>query len=316
MRVATRAAGLDDAAATRAATIVTDTPSPAEWRRFLSGALAFLGAMLLLAGVICFVAYNWSRIGRFGKFGLLELTIVAATMAAWKKLPGLSGQIALFSASVLVGPLLAMYGQTYQTGADPYGLFLTWALLVVPWAIAARFGANWVLVLLLVDVALGLYFAQILAPRTTEQALVFPLLVATLHTLAALLWEAQLRRAPPLIPERWALRVIAALGFVALFVPAAYFVLEDSDAGLPGGMALLGLTIAVVGCIRYYSRARSDRFMWTLAGVAAMGMITVIAARTVFGVLELGELGLFVMAAFVVWQITYGVKLFRRSRAS
>ena len=172
------------------------------------------------------------------------------------------------------------------------------------------------LVLLLLDVALGLYFAQILAPRTTDQALVFPLLVAMLHALAALLWEMQLRRTPPVIAENWALRVIAALGFLALFVPAAYFVLEDSDAGLPGGMALLGLSAAVVGSMRYYSRGRPDRFMWTLAGVAAMGMVTVIVARTVFDLLDLGELGLFVMAAFVVWQITYGVKLFRRSRAS
>jgi hypothetical protein len=56
--------------------------------------------------------------------------------------------------------------------------------------------------------------------------------------------------------------------------------------------------------------------MWTLAGVAAMGTITVIAARLVFDLLDLEELGLFVMAAFVVWQITYGVRLFRRSRAS
>lgn len=314
--VATHAAGLDDAAAKRAIEITTGTPPPAEWRRFLSSALAFLGAMLLLAGVICFVAYNWSRIGRFGKFGILELAIVAATLVAWRKLPGLSGQIALFSASVLVGPLFAIYGQTYQTGADPYGLFLTWALLIVPWAFAARFGANWVLMLLLLDVALGLYFAQILAPRTTDQALVYPLLVAALHALAALLWEVQLRRSVPLIPEHWALRVIATLGFVALFIPAAYFVVADRDAGLPGGVALVSMTAAVVGCMRYYSRARSDRFLWTLAGVAGMGMITVLAARVVFDLLDLEALGLIVMAAFVVWQITYGVKLFRRSRAS
>lgn len=315
MRVAARAAGLDEAATTRAIEIATGTPPPAEWRRYLAGALAFLGATLLLAGVICFVAYNWSRMGRFGKFALMELAMIATTLLAWRKLPALSGQIALFSASVLVGPLFALYGQTYQTGADPYGLFLTWALLILPWATVARFGANWVLVLLLLDVALGLYFAQILAPRTMDQALVYPLLVATLHAVASILWEMQLRRTAPLIAEHWALRVIAVLGFVALFFPAAWFVLEDRDAGLPGGVALLGLAAAVAGCIRYYSRARTDRFMWTLAGVAAMGMITVIAARVVFGLLDLEELGLFVMAAFVVWQITYGVKLFRRSRA-
>lgn len=316
MRLTTHAAGLSETATKRALEIATVTPAPAEWRRFLSGALAFLGALLLLAAVICFVAYNWSRIGRFGKFALLELAIAAAVLVAWRKLPRLSGQIALFSASVLVGPLLALYGQSYQTGADPYGLFLAWALLILPWAIVARFGANWVMLVLLVDVALGLYFAQVLAPRTTQQALVYPLLVATIHGLTALAWELQLRRTPPSIPEPWALRVIALIGFAALFFPAAYFVLEDSDAGLPGFAGVTALVVAVVGCLRYYSRARTDRFLWTIAGVAGMGLLSVLAARFVFDVLDLGELGLIVMAAVVVWQITYGVQLFRRSRAS
>lgn len=316
MRVAARGAGLSEPATTRAVEIAMLTPTPSEWRRFLSDALAFLGAMLLLAGVICFVAYNWARIGRFGKFALLELAIAGAAVVAWKKLPRLSGQIAMVSASVLVGPLLAIYGQTYQTGADPYGLFLAWALLILPWAVVARFGANWVLMLLLLDIALGLYVAQVLAPRTTDQALVYPLLVAALHALAGLLWEAQMRRTPPAIPEPWAQRTIAAIGFAALFFPAAYFVLEDGDAGLPGAVALIALVAAVLGCLKYYGRTRTDRFMWTLAGVAGMGLVTVLAARVVFGVLDLDELGLFVMAGFVVWQITYGVKLFRRSRAS
>ena len=42
-------------------------------------------------------------------------------------------------AAVAVGALLAVFGQTYQTGADPFELFLTWALLIVPWTLAARF---------------------------------------------------------------------------------------------------------------------------------------------------------------------------------
>lgn len=316
VRVAARAAGLPDVAVHRGVRIATLTPPFDEWRRYLSATLAFLGTMLLLAGAIMVVASNWARIGRFGRFGLLEIAIVAAVLLAWKKLPRLSGQISLFAASVLVGPLLAMYGQTYQTGADPYGLFLVWALLIIPWAIIARFGANWVLVLLLLDVALALYFAQILAPRRTAQALVYPLLVALVHALAMLLWELQMRRARPLIPENWALRVIAVVGFAALFVPSAYFVLEDRGAGLPGLVALVALAGAVFGCHRYYDGARRDRFMWTLAGAAAMGMLTVVVARVVFDFLDLDELGLIVMAGFVVWQITYGVKRYRRSRAA
>jgi uncharacterized membrane protein len=314
--MAARGARLDAGATARAEEIVTRTPAAGEWRRFLASALALFGTMLLVAGVVMFVAYNWSRIGRHGKFALVGLAIIGTTVLASRRLPGLSGQIALFAASLLVGPLFALLGQTYQTGADPYGLFLAWAVLILPWAVAARFGAIWLLAVLLLDVALGLYFAQILAPRTTAQGLVYPLLVALLHAVATLLWELQLTRERPLIPEGWVARAIATLGFIALFVPAAYFVLRDADAGLPGAMALLGFAAAAVGALRYYARGRVDRFLWTVAGVAVMAMVTVMAGRVVFDVLDLDEFGLFVMAGFVVWQITYGVKLFRKSRAN
>ena len=42
------------------------------------------------------------------------------------------------SHSSATGALLALFGQTYQTGADVYELFLTWALLGLPLVIAAQ----------------------------------------------------------------------------------------------------------------------------------------------------------------------------------
>src|SRR5690606_8361253 len=41
-------------------------------------------------------------------------------------------------ACVLLGALLALVGQTYQTGADPWQLFALWALLMLPWVAAGR----------------------------------------------------------------------------------------------------------------------------------------------------------------------------------
>src|SRR5688572_3617632 len=106
IRRAATAAVLSDQARRRAIELAVRTPDAPAWRRFLSRALALLGASSILAGVVCFVAYNWDRIGRFGKFALIELAIVAATVFAWRRLPKTSGQVALFSAAVLVGPLL------------------------------------------------------------------------------------------------------------------------------------------------------------------------------------------------------------------
>ena len=50
-------------------------------------------------------------------------------------LDAVAGRISLFATAFLSGILLAVFGQVYQTGADPYGLFLAWALLILPWAV-------------------------------------------------------------------------------------------------------------------------------------------------------------------------------------
>ena len=316
VRVATTAAELGDAATARGVQLAVATPASHEWRGFLATTLALFGGALVLAGVVCFVAFNWSRIGRYGKFALVELAIVAAVVIAWKKLPKLSGQMALFGAAVLVGPLLAVYGQTYQTGADPYGLFLVWAALVVPWALLAHFAATWVLILLLLDTTLMLFYTQVWTPRSTSHALLVPISIGVLHLIALLVWEWQLRRDRPFLREEWAARAVATGGFAALFIPWVAFVIGGSDAGVSGIIGALTYALLVVAALRYYRDRRNDRFMLALAGVAAMAGITVIGARVVFKWLQLGTFGAIVMAIFIIWQIGFGLKLYRETRAS
>lgn len=316
MRVATTAAGLDQRTIARGVELATGTPARSEWRAFLATSLAMLGGGLVLAGVVCFVAFNWTRIGPYGKFALLELAIVAAVLIAWKKRPALTGQMALFAAAVLVGPLLAIYGQTYQTGADPYGLFLVWAGLITPWAILGRFAATWVLVILLLDTSIVLFYAQVWTPVRTSHALLVPLSIATLHTTALLAWEWQLRRAEPFVREEWAMRAVAASGLAALFIPWVAFVIGGGDAGLVGVIGAAMFAFMVLALLRYYVYARHDRFMIALAGLGAMAGITIVAARVVFKWLDMGTFGAIVMAIFVLWQISFGLKLYREMHAS
>ena len=310
IRIAARAAGLAEDAVERAVDIVVRTPDAHEWRRFLSRALALLGTCLVLAGVTCFVAYNWSRIGRFGKFALIEIAIVGATLLAWRKLPRLSGQVALFAAAVLVGPLLALYGQTYQTGADPYGLFLTWSLLILPWTVIARFSALWLLVILLLDVAAFLFGSQVLDDDLDQLWMLLG--AAALHWIAVAVWEWQARRPKPWLGESWAVRAVVAPGFLALLIPASVLVVDQRDAGAPGYVALVGLAAAIVTTFRYYRTTRRDSFMVTTAAVAGMVWVTVLLGRLVLDVMDLDELGLLVMAAIIVAEIALGIKWYRK----
>jgi uncharacterized membrane protein len=133
-------------------------PSRAEGLRFLGTCAALAGVLSLAAGLVFFVAANWSRIAGFGRFALVELVLLACGVFAFlKPPPDFAGRGAIFLTFIATGALLALFGQTYQTGADIYELFLTWSLLGLPLAVAAQWSvasAAWVLVL---NVALLLF---------------------------------------------------------------------------------------------------------------------------------------------------------------
>jgi uncharacterized membrane protein len=119
--------------------------------QFLARMLRLGGVLSLAAGLVFFVAANWSRFAVFGRFALVELLLVGGVIAALLRPPPAPlGRAALFLAFVATGALLALFGQTYQTGADVYELFLTWALLGLPLAALSQWSATsaaWVLVL-------------------------------------------------------------------------------------------------------------------------------------------------------------------------
>lgn len=313
MRAVARGVPLSDAALARGLVLATETPDARSWRVFLSRALLFLGAALCLAGVICFVAYNWSRIGRFGKFGVIELGIIAAALFAWRRMPKLSGEIALLAAAVLVGPLLAVFGQTYQTGADPYGLFGMWLLIIVPWVVASRLSATWVLALALLDTTIILYWTQVIGTRDTSDAIWLPLLIGVLQLAALALWEWQRRRPAPWLTERWAQRLVGIAGLWSLWIAAAVFIVSGAREGAGAAVGLVLFLAAVAASFWYYRGVQPDRFMVAVPVVAAMLLATLLAGKILFGVLHIGLTGGILLAAFVVWQITLGLKWYRGS---
>ncbi len=143
----------------RAARLARVLPDPDDWPRFADRLFLWLGVLSLAFAVIFFIAYNWQGLGRFAKFALVEAALIVAALAAWRfGLDRLAGQAALFAAALLVGALLALVGQTYQTGADTYELFSAWAIAVLPLALLAGMPALWLLLLLLVDLAIVTYF--------------------------------------------------------------------------------------------------------------------------------------------------------------
>ena len=106
-------------------------------------ALLTLGVGHVLAGVIFFFAYNWNDLTPFVKFAIVQGGLVLSVIAwIFTRLDKASAAFGI-SATVLIGVLLAVFGQLYQTPAKLYTMFFYWAGLSLPFALASRSHAHW-----------------------------------------------------------------------------------------------------------------------------------------------------------------------------
>lgn len=129
-------------------------PDTAAWRHWLDRVLLVAGALLLAASLVFFVAANWSGLGKVARFALAQGALLAGVAVyAWRG-DDLAGRSALAFCVLAVGALFALYGQTYQTGADPWQLFALWALVAAPLVWLARAGPLTLFWLLVVDLGL------------------------------------------------------------------------------------------------------------------------------------------------------------------
>ncbi len=280
----------------RALALAGVTPGASEWRRFIGALLLWLGALLFAAGVIFFFAYNWDALGRFAKFGLVEALLSAAIVAAVAAGPDrAAGKAALLVASLLTGALLALVGQTYQTGADPFELFAWWAVLILPWALVARTPALWLLVVLLVNLAVGLYFTafgRFLFFSGSDASLAWAL--AALNTAILIAWEIASSLGPAWTRERWPCRIIAAMSGSAVTVLAVWAVFESSDVG-PLGIPLYAAWLAAA--YAFYRRVSPDLFV--LAG-GVLSAIVFVASLLGDVLLDRADAGGFLVIGLVV----------------
>jgi uncharacterized membrane protein len=248
-------------------------PAPDEWRAWIERLLLWLGVAALLAGLVFFVAANWAGMGRFGKFALAEAA-VAASLAAWAWGARFRhGNAALLAASLAVGALLALIGQTYQTGADTFELFAVWAALILPWTLLARLPALWVLWLAVVHQAYFFWLDAYASIWTGGSVMAS----VTLFDCAALaLWEACAARGWAWMRGRWTPRLLALAAGMAVTALAMQVIFDEGiDDGIGGGW--LALYAAVVAALyAAYRRARPDLFM--LAGVALSLIVTLTTA--------------------------------------
>ena len=258
-------------------------PSASDWHHFADRLLLLLGALSLVFSLLFFIAYNWVELGRMGRFALVELALVGAVaLYCWQHRRRWVAALALLSASVLLGVLMALFGQVYQTGADPWQLFFNWALLITPWVIVARLPALWLLWIALINVSAVLYystffslFGGLLVGEGSERWFMF-----VFNGLALALWEWLARRRER--PE-WALRIVAIAAGFAMTSLALEWVLSPARTSALVLLAYAGALAATYWVYRYW------RFDLMLLAGGCMSVIMVLQCLLFKAIADTGE---------------------------
>ena len=272
----------------------TLTADTIEARRAHTIAGVVAGALIAF-GLVCWIAANWASFHRLAKLGLVGGVLLAATVlaAVWPRLR----VPALLVATTATGGLFALIGQIYPSGADAWQLFFYWALLALPFALAARHEAVWSLWTIVAITAIQLWTVQ---EGHFDSATIADWAPA---------WALSIALALPFTPNRltsrfagatrWAFRiaVVAAAGLI--LVQSVFSMFEKQQ-----GIALVALTLLALG-IAALSRLRpldlglvalvmlaldilliwrvAELVMPSSAGIESMFLVSIIAIGIVGG---------------------------------
>jgi uncharacterized membrane protein len=268
-------------------------PSRGDWRDFLSRLTLWLGTVALAASAIFFFAFNWDALGRMAQFGLVEGAILIGLLACWRLgIETLAGKAVLLLLSLLAGALLALAGQVYQTGADPWELFAWWAVLILPWVLLGRFAPLWLLWLTLLNVAVFLHGG--IRSDLAVEPIVWSLF--GLNGLALAGWEAGRRLEIEWLGEDWPPRLVAIASAASATVLILWAILDwrDQASGALAGTLYLGWLACVYA---WYRHVRPDLFM-----LAAATLSLIVSAATLLAkwVLDESAAGGFLLVGLAV----------------
>lgn len=234
------------------------------WGQWTLVLLAICGTTLILSGIVFFFAYNWVVLSTFQKFSLLQgAVVITASGATLASNRSLLSQLLLFVSSVLVGVFLAVFGQIYQTGADPWQLFALWALLILPWTLLSAFALQWLLLLALLNVALALWWDRLpFIWLAEEEGLLVSL--ALLNGVVLLVREGLVGKVQfGWLDGVWTRWLLAGAVLALLFTPLMALATGEANTSLETTVGIFALLAYGVIFVTY-------RFVWLELPILAM----------------------------------------------
>lgn len=255
-------------------------PDRMAWRAFLDRLLLVAGALALGSALVFFVAANWSLLGAYARFALAQVAVLLGVGAYWRWGDGGAGRAGLGFAVLAFGALLALYGQTYQTGADPWQLFATWALLALPWTWLANSAGLWLFWLLLVNLALLRWLSlRIGFWSGLSEFEWFAWTIVLLQAGALLLAEWLALRGFQPGRARWALQLLLLAALAALTSLTVLALFEDVLK--QGALALLAWLGALAAGWWAYRRRTVDVLALAFLALSAVVVLGALSIRVV-----------------------------------
>ncbi len=291
--------GLSKKAYSRALQLSELAPDRSDWLRYINHFLVTIGVLLIISGVAAFFAWNWADLNYMVKFVLIQGGIAGTALLVWRLgIDSMGGRTALFASAFLIGILFAVFGQVYQTGADPFGLFVAWSIFILPLAIIGRQAALWILLQALLVLALILYWTQVIDPpngwwqlaqllgplvwlSSTLMDSTLASLVFALNATALIAWENAVNRNVAWVQGRTYPRVIGFAALINVLIPTFVFIVGASF----GETVKLGFTSPVlysaasVVAFYYYQFRRPDLLMLTMLVFGVILIFTTLLGR-------------------------------------
>ncbi len=287
-----------------------ERPTAAAWLSFSRNMLMLLGLLSLAFGVMFFFAYNWNEISRMQKFISLQVVLLGFFVAYYFKSKTFwLSQALLLAAVVVLGAWLALFGQTYQTGADPWQLFATWALLILPLVLFSRSEVLWVVMAVLLNTALVLNLGVnrwLLGVSFSSQNMPWVFLLLNGVLLLWLEWlsgQSKFVLSQLRLKHRWSAQLC---GLAVIFILTLIGIEQIAGRNDHHVISSFMLLVLLVITFSYYRFKAKDLLLLTAWTVALMVIVLTFLAHELFFDFDAG--GFLLLAICLIGMTTVVVK--------
>lgn len=268
------------------------------WQKFLKLFFIGLGICFTTAGVVFFFAYNWDELHKFLKLSVIEFLITALIVSAvFGKINPLLKNILIASSTMIVGVLIGVFGQIYQTGANAYDFFFGWTLAIALWALISNYPVLWLIFILLTNITFILFANQI----ASDWSSVSVLLGLTIINAFFLSIFNQLPKIFSIVKSsKWFLNLLGlvTISFATLGIVIGIFDQKEF------AFTILAITTSITFCVGLYFALKHKNVFYLSA--IPIGIIAIISSFIVK--ISDGAASFLFVCLFVIFSITFLVK--------